>query len=95
MPLNDEGRVSGGRVNRWVKVQKEMYYGLVDFYKDLMMTDGYPPLTEPSSPLEQFQRLSAWRTGGDPRYWQNPAAQNVFATLQRQFTIAAPMPGNG
>lgn len=89
-----EGRVSGERMNRWVAAHKRVFYELKDFYKDLLMADGYPPFANPVTPLEQYQRLTAWRDAGDPRYWQSPGAQAAFTMLQRQFTVAAPVPGN-
>ncbi len=63
----------------------EWYYETRAMLIKDMLVDGRPPLTEQTTPREQFELLSYWRAVGDPRYTTDPAAQTALTQLEAQF----------
>lgn len=86
-----EGRASGARYNRIVDVVVARYGYWVDYFERLLIEDGYPPFREPVTPRKQYDKLVAWRTAGDPRFWKDPAAQEALAVLSREFGAPPPL----
>lgn len=85
------GRLSGKRFNRIVKHGLDWYQEMRDNLIDAIEADGYVPFTEPLSPTEQFQRLTAWRAAGDPRFFNDPEAQRAYARLAIRFASPEPI----
>lgn len=85
-----EGRLSGKRWNRILDHGLTRFQEMRDHLTDQMLADGHPPFSVPLTPAEQFQRLLAWQSSNDPRYWQDPAAQQTFARLAMRFGADVP-----
>ena len=88
------GIIGGKRINALVERIIARYDTLVELFVEAMMVDGFPPGSQPLSPLQQYQQLTAWQAAGDPRYWNNPAAQASLAKLATRFG-APPQLANG
>lgn len=67
------------------------FFDRVEYFKALLMQDGYPPFSVPIPPDQQYQKLIAWRDGGDPRYWNDASAQKALVTLSQQFGAPPPL----
>ncbi len=63
----------------------EWYYETRAMLIKDMLADGRPPLTEKTTPREQFELLSYWRATNDPRYTGDEAAQAALTQLEAQF----------
>lgn len=82
--------ISASVYNEVVDEVTTWYAELVDFLTDNLLGDGYPPFTQPLGEREQFDLLNAWRMAGDPRYWNDQAAQQAFARLAVKFQPPSP-----
>ena len=85
------GRLSGTRWNRILDHGLSWYKESVENLKDAIEADGFVPFSEPLSPVEQWQRLTAMKAAGDPRYWQDPEAQKAYARLGMRFASPEPL----
>ncbi len=72
------------------KSWQQLYEDTSQMLYDSAMTDGHPPMTEPNSEVGMWQSLSMMRATGDPRYWQDPAAQAMYTKLGAKFGQAHP-----
>ena len=61
------------------------YEETAKLFHDSMMVDGRPPMTVQNSEIGMWQSLSAMRATGDPRYWQDPQAQAMYAQLAAKY----------
>ena len=86
-----EGRASGRRYDRWVDLGRELYLRYKQNGVALLLQDGYPPGAEPLPPEDQQVQLTAWKIAGDPRYWNNPKAQQALADLEREAARRTPL----
>lgn len=80
-----ESRNSGPRWNSIVDVMVKRFWERVDFFEELLTAGGYPPFTTPLTPMQQYQRLIAWRDAGDDRYWNDKQAQAALDELATRF----------
>lgn len=90
--------VSADIYNEIVDEATAWYEELVDYLVENLMAAGHPPFTTPLTGREQYDLLNAWRMAGDPRFWDDPAAQQAFAKLGMQYAAPAPYgaaPGMG
>lgn len=87
-----EHRLSGARWNRILDHGLKWYAETVDNLTTALLADGFPPFTEPRPPSDQYATLLAWRTVGDPRFWQSPEAQMAFEKLAQRFGPPPPLP---
>jgi RimJ/RimL family protein N-acetyltransferase len=78
-------RIGGERYKRLRQMMIDRYRMRRDMLIEAFMADGYPPGTEPLSQREQYQRLIGWQQAGDPRYWNNPAAQAALVKLATRY----------
>lgn len=65
-------------VMRWAASTREKIH-------EEIMADGYPPLSYPLSPVQQYQRLLAMRAANDPRYWGDPEAQMALSRFAERY----------
>jgi hypothetical protein len=86
-----ESRSSGPRWNQIVERMVARFEQRVKFFEELFLADGYPPFTEPLSPLQQYQRLVSWRQAGDPRFWNSAPAQEALDALSLQYGAPPPI----
>lgn len=54
------------------------------------MVSGHPPLTEANSEIGMWQSLNLMRSTGDPRFWQDPEAQAMYAQLAQKYGSQRP-----
>ena len=80
-----ESRSSGPRWNSIVDTMVARFWERVDFFGQLLTAGGYPPFTQPLTPMQQYERLVAWRDAGDQRYWGDKGAQAALEMLSEQF----------
>lgn len=45
----------------------------------------------PAGSASEYQQILAWRTSGDPRFWNNPQIQARFALLSQRFGAPTPI----
>lgn len=80
-----ESRNSGPRWNSIVDTMVRRFWERERFFEELLTQGGYPPFTTPITPMQQYQRLIAWRDAGDQRYWSDKSAQDALTQLAAQF----------
>ena len=81
-----EGRASGKRFDRWEALALEKFQRYVQNGVAILLQDGYPPGAEPNTPEGQRVQLTAWKVAGDPRYTNNPRAQEALDDLDAQYS---------
>lgn len=86
-----KGRLSGPRWNMLVDKMVERFEERVSFFEQMFVEQGYPPFTEPLSPIQQYQTLVAWRQAGDPRFWESVEAQAALAELSQRYGAPPPL----
>ena len=84
-------RLGGERWNRLLDEIVQRYGDQKKRLGEALMTDGYPPFTQPVSPREQYQKLLAMQASGDPAYWNDPAAQAALAKLAARYGPPSPL----
>ena len=80
-----QGQVSGPRWNMLVDEIADWFEGMVEYYVEMLTEDGYPPFTEPRSERGQYDTLVAWFMAGDPRFWDDPRANEALSALEMQY----------
>jgi len=86
-----ESRSSGPRWNAIVDSMLKRFWERERFFEQLLTTDGYPPFNDPLLPREQYDRLAAWRAGGDQRYWGSAEAQKALEMFSLQYGQLPPL----
>lgn len=80
-----EGRLSHKRFERLTKEIVQRYQDEREFLLSEMMRDGSPPFMVERSPRQVYEQLVAMKNAQDPRFWNDPMAQQELARLEGQF----------
>jgi hypothetical protein len=86
-----DGPLSAAYMNPIIEEYRKWVIETRDWLMTEFYASGHPPGTEPSTPIEIYERLISLMQAGHPDYWQSQDAQDELRKLEERFGPAPPL----